>query len=247
VRGEQKVVSGQRFLADDAKAAEAELGDNVRPKAPPPKKKSWAWLYILITVAAAAFAIWFLCIRKRTADLEVMEQRWRRAIAIEEWKEVEKETWQRDLPSGARTLGCRDKQYETRRIEDGQECSTKRIDKGDGTFEEREECRTKYREEPVMRTWCRYAIFQWTEVDRKVAQTTDGSEPAWPAATDLPKGRREGKREEVFELVVQEPKGGQHTCAVSQALWAKLPKGATAKGEVRARSGELVCDTVRAK
>jgi hypothetical protein len=30
-------------------------------------------------------------------------------------------------------------------------------------------------------------------------------------------------------------------------VWKKLPKGASARGEVRARSGDLVCDTLRAK
>jgi hypothetical protein len=254
VRSEQKVVSGQRFLADDATAAESELADNARPKPAPVKKKSWAWLYILIAVAGLCFVIWFMCIRKRTADFEVMEQRWKRAVAIEEWKEVMKETWKRDLPSGARVTSCHEKEYEQRKVEDGQECSMKRIDKGDGTFEEREECHTKYRSEPVYRTWCRFGVFEWTEIDRKVAQTNDGTEPTWPdtglAGAKVAQeagARREGKREEVFELEVQEPKGARHTCAVSEALWKKLPKGAAAKGEVRARSGDIVCDSLRAK
>jgi len=252
VRTEQRVRQGQQFVADDASKAEAELGERARPAAPAPKKTSWAWLYLLVVVAAAGFAIWFLCIRKRTADLEVIEQRWKRSIAIEEWRENQKETWQRDLPSGVRTLGCRDKQYETKKIEDGQDCETKRIDKGDGTFEEREECHPRYRDQPVMRPWCRYAIYEWTAIDEKVAVTTDGTAPPWPASgvtptAQTPGARREGARKEIFELEIQEAKGARHTCAVGQALWTKLPKGAAARGEVRARSGDVVCDTLRAK
>ena len=128
----------------------------------------------------------------------------------------------------------------------------KRVDKGDGTFEERQECQTKYREEPVMRRWCTYAVFQWTQIDEKVNATRDGSEPAWPTtgvtpAAQAPGARREGARHEVFEVEVQEPKGGKHTCAVGQALWTKLAKGTVARGEVRASSGALVCDTLRVK
>jgi hypothetical protein len=128
----------------------------------------------------------------------------------------------------------------------------RRVDRGDGTFEERQECTTRYRSEPIERPWCTYAIHRWKEIEVKRAQTEDGSEPPWPDTGVKPGpeqagARREGARKEVFEVELTEPSGKKHTCAVGQALWKKLGKGAAAKGEVRARSGEIVCDSVRAK
>jgi hypothetical protein len=250
-RSDQVVKQGQQFLADDAAKAEAELGDKPRPK-PAPKKKSRTWLYVLLGVAGLIFLIWFMCIRKRSADFEVAEQRWRRSIAIEEYREVEEETWKHQLPSGARTLRCRDKTYETKKVPDGQDCQMRRVDKGDGTFEERQECTTKYRDEPIERPWCTYLIFRWKEIDRKVAETDDGGEPAWPATGVTPGpqqagARREGERQEVFELDLVESNGKKHTCAVGQALWKQAGKGAALEGEVRARSGEIVCSSLKAK
>jgi len=193
-----------------------------------------------------------MCIRKRSADFEVAEQRWKRSIAIEEFREVEEEAWKHELPSGARTRSCHDKTYETKKIPDGQDCQMRRVDKGDGTFEERQECTTKYRDEPIKRPWCTYAIDRWKQIDVKAAATSDGSEPAWPATgvTTGPQqlgARREGERKETFEVDLTESNGKKHTCGVGRALWQKLGKGAAAKGEVRARSGEIVCDSLRAK
>lgn len=252
-RSDQVVRQGQAFLLDDSKKAEAELGDKPHPLAKPaPKKKSRAWIYGLVIAAVVIFSIWFMCIRKRSADFEVAEQRWKRSIPIEEYREVEEENWRHTLPSGARTLSCRDKTYETKKVADGQDCQMRRVDKGDGTFEERQECTTKYRDEPIKRSWCTYAIYRWKEIDVKVTSTSDGSEPPWPDTGVKPGpqqagARREGERKEVFEVELAESNGKKHTCAVGQTLWKKLGKGAAAKGEVRARSGEIVCDSLKAK
>lgn len=250
-RSDQVVEKGRAFAADDAIRAAAELGDQPRP-APAPKKKSRWWIWALLVVAVLGVAIWFFFVRKRSADFEVAERRWERSVVIEEYRDVEKEAWQERVPSGARTLSCRDKQADTRKIPDGEDCQVRRVDKGDGTFEEREECRPKYREEPIMKPWCRYTVLEWTKVDEKTAATTDGSEPAWPATGVQPAqqargARREGARNERFEIDLVEKGGRKHTCAVGRSLWDKLPAGAAAKGEVRARSGDIVCDTISAK
>lgn len=250
-RSDQVVKAGQQFAADDAVKAEAELGDRPRP-APPAKKKSWTWLYVLIVLAAAIFAIWFMCIRKRAADLEVAEQRWERAIAVEEYKEVSEEAWRHELPSGARVRSCRDKEYESKQVPDGEDCNVRRVDQGDGTFVEKQECTPRYRREPVYREWCSYTVLRWERVDERVARGTGDGERAWPE-TNLPAqvaaelgARREGARQERFVVDLVEGKR-THTCAIDEAVWKQLPRGAAAYGEVRARSGEIVCSTVKPK
>jgi ribosomal protein L40E len=250
-RAAQTVPAGQAFAADDAERAHAELTGAPRP-APAPRRRSRLWIYLLVAALAIGVAIWFFFIRKRDAELEVAEQRWARVVAIEEYRDVEKESWQHQLPATARTISCYDKTYETKKVRDGEDCRTQRVDQGDGTFEERRECTPRYRSEPVQRPWCRYAVREWTEVDQQRAETRDGSEPGWPEV-GLGRGeqvlgsRRQGARRERFELDLIEPGGKRHTCAVGQALWTKLPPGTVVRGEARARSGEIVCSTIKPK
>jgi hypothetical protein len=252
-RSVRVAAKGMSFAEDSAKAGEAELGSRgaAKPAAGPPSKRKL--YYTLAIVAAVIFALWFLCIRKRSAAFEVTAQRWTRTIVIEEYKEVEKEAWKHELPAGARELGCSDKVFETKKVQNGEDCSTrKQVDKGDGTFEEKAVCVPTYDKIPVKRPMCRYAILEWTELEKKVASGEGAGERSWPPTGVTPQpqqpgARREGARTEEFVVELVEGGKKKHTCEVAEQEWAKLTKGAKAVGEVRARSGDIVCSTVRAK
>ncbi len=263
VRSERVAGVGQTFAADDAKKAEAELGEHAKPKvaAPVKRKRSWVWLYILLGVAGLCFLVWFMCIRKKSADFVVEAQRWKKTIPIEVWDEFPHEDWQDKLPAGARTTGCHDKQFDSKKVYDHDDCVTKQVDKGNGAMEERRVCTPVYRNDPIEKPWCSYMIFEWGKSKDHpdlVATADDGKEPDWPAtgvkpATQvmgqIPRGTlREGTRSETFEVDVKDPRSGQTaTCSIDKAIWQKLPKGAKAHGEERARSGDIVCDSIRPK
>jgi hypothetical protein len=259
VRSDQVVAQGAQFVADDVKKAEAELGSKAKPQPVAVKKKSYWWVWLILGVLAFCTLIWFLCIRKRTADFVVEEHRWKKTIAVEEWKRMPHEDWQDKLPSNALDVNnCHDKQFDTKKVPDGQDCQMRRKDKGDGTFTEVQECTPKYRNEPIEKTWCSYQLLEWAVVDHKEASTLDGSEPTWPVTGikaptavlgNIPEHtQREGERKELFEVDVFDAKNKERaTCAVNKDLWLKLPKGGSAKGEERAQSGDIVCDSLRAK
>ena len=85
------------------------------------------------------------------------------------------------MPGDAYNLSCSQRQRSTRQVEDGQTCSTRRIDQGDGTFREEQVCQPKYRDEPVYDQWCSYSVDRW-QYERSATANGDSISPApnWP-------------------------------------------------------------------
>jgi hypothetical protein len=87
-------------------------------------------------------------------------------------------------------------------------------------------------------------VRDWSKID-EVKASASGMTPAWPP---LPAGlettntfvgaKRAGARTE--KLMLSFGKDGD--CTVSDAAWQKYKDGAKLKLEVRASSGDLVCD-----
>ena len=256
-RSERSVMAGGQFEEDNVQKAEAELAPGAKPKpVMQVKKKSWAWLYILIAVAGLIFLTWFMCFRKKSADFEVMAQHWTKKVVVEKYTEVKKSDWQDRVPSKATRLdNCHDKERSSNKVADGQDCKTVQRDKGNGSFEEVQQCTPRYRNEPVYDTYCDYWVMEWVEdKDRTVTAVADnGEEPPWPE-TGVKKGGlamegslREGARTEVFTVDLKEKSGREHHCDLSKDTWEKLKKGTQARGTVRARSGEIVCSDLKPK
>jgi hypothetical protein len=222
--------------------------DRVQQAVAPKKKRRRIWPYILIGVALLIFAIWFFFLRTRDAQLEVAAHRWERSIAIEQFGEQQESAWRNETAKDAGPMTCVKKERSTKQVADGEECHIEKVDKGDGTFEQLNKCKTKYRSESVQDDWCTYTVRRWKKVD-EVTQKGDGMIPAWP--TNLPAAdvqamigaKRSGARNE--KLILDFGKG--KSCPVTEAMWKKLTDGQKVKIEVRARSGDLVCDTIQAK
>lgn len=120
-----------------------------------------------------------------------------------------------------------------------------KVDKKDGTFEELKKCKPKYRSEPVEDDKCRYTVQRWKEIDR-VQLTGTGLAATWPSQNVPPPtamqtigARRAGKRTEKLILDF-----GKQSCEVKDAAWRKYTDNASYKVEVRARSGDVVCDSL---
>ena len=86
---------------------------------------------------------------------------WERSIAIEKYQRVKESNWKDKVPIRGSVDRCYEKKRSTKKVEDGQTCKTKKKDNGDGSYREVEECKTKYKEIPVMGQWCEYRIDKW--------------------------------------------------------------------------------------
>jgi hypothetical protein len=226
----------------------SKLVEGVKKVAPPPPKKRKIWPFVLLGIALFIFLIWFLFIRTKSAQLEVSGHRWQRSIAIEEFKEVQESAWRNEAAKDGTAMKCISKERSTKKVPDGEECHVEKVDKKDGTFEQLNVCKPKFRSESVNDDWCTYTVRRWKKVDELV-EKGNGMTPAWPAnappADNLPMlgQKRSGAKTE--KLIVDFGKKG--SCEVSEAMWKKLSDGQKVKIEVRARSEELVCDTIKPK
>ncbi len=221
----------------------------VMPAVPVITKKPRNWKLIALVIALVVgliIAIWFAFFRTKVEVLKVTAHEWSRSIAIEEYGDLKQESWRDTMPADARLPLCRLKQKSTRQVRDGETCREEKVDKKDGTYEVVQKCRPKTRSEPIDAEWCSYTVIRWHDVDtRRVGGT--GLTLAWPTmdlppatAAAVPGARRQGKKLETRSLVF----GTKRCDSVSDATWRKYTDGQSAKVDVRARSGEIVCDSL---
>jgi hypothetical protein len=211
----------------------------------PKKSRKWIWLVVLGVLALVAFGIWYRFIRKVSTTMTVTAHRWEREIPIEEYNEFSETNWRDKMPRDARYASCHPKKRSTKRVEDGEECRDVRQDKKDGTFEVVRKCTPKYREEPVNDDWCTYRVQRWKELTQAPLRTSGtGMTPTSPtgappenAAPTLGAKRSRPMRE---KLILD---FGKQSCDVPAATWNKHKDGAKLKVQVRASSGDLVCDS----
>ena len=205
---------------------------------PPAKKHRRIWPYIVGGIVVVIVAIWWLFIRTHEARLAITAHHWKRTIAIEDFRDQQQSAWRDQVPADASLPTCMRKERSTRQIPDGEDCRTERHDKKDGTFEQVRKCTPKYRSESVNDDWCTFTVKRWVKVDEATA-SGDGTDARWPDPPPLAGQRRLGARDETLELEL----GGER-CSVGDATWRKYKDGDTAKVEVRARSGAVVCDSL---
>ena len=142
--------------------------------APATKKKSRWWLYIalavggLLATCCAVGALW-----KKDVTAVVRGHRWERSIDVEAIRAMSESAWCDSLPSGARGISRHREQRSTRQIADCQTCTSRDVDRGDGTFVRKQDCTTKYREEPIYDEKCDFTVDRWTTVRTARAAASD--------------------------------------------------------------------------
>jgi hypothetical protein len=226
-------------------AAPASSADAASSKPARPRRRIWPFVIAVLVIFAGG--IWWRCLRTQEAQVVVAAHGWKRAVAIEEFSERSEEAWRNMVPPDASFPVCRERERSRRQVPDGEECRTERRDKKDGTFEQVEKCKPKYRSEPVMDSWCRFTARRWRPVSELKTSGT-GMSPAWPSDASLPAGdvraaigaRRQGRRTETLTLEFT----GHGSCDVSDAIWRKYADGQKVKVEVRASSGNVVCGSL---
>lgn len=120
-----------------------------------------------------------------------------------------------------------------------------RKDKGDGTYDKVNECRTKYRDEPVYGEKCSYEIDKWvTARTERASGASTGDKVGWPSVK-LSAGEREGSRKESYVVTFTLEDGQTETCDTSQQRWASLQPGSRWKAQVGVLAGGIDCDELQ--
>ena len=235
--------------------------DRPPPAATPPEpnkksKKGLACCLVVavgVLVAALVAVLLVVLLWKQDAAVQVSAHSWERAIDIETYKEISEDDWCDQKPSDAYDVRTSREVRDHKKIPDGEDCTTRQVDNGDGTFSEVQDCQTRYREEPIYDDWCDYHVKRWV-VARTV--TDEGSSlsdsPQWPTVKLNKKGtsegaEREGSRRETYTVHYSSADGGSYTCDFAQSTWAGYEMGATYAGKVGVVTKALDCDSLIAQ
>lgn len=256
LRSEQ-VAAGGNFFEDSAKNAREDLETQRRSPPPPLPKKRGATslivgalvLMIALIVCAGLGALLFW---KREAGVTVASHAWTREIPVERYQAVNDTAWKDQLPSGARNVSCAQAERSTIKVEDGQDCKVVRVDKGDGTFSEKEKCTARYRDEPVYGDKCTYVAERWKLArTERAAGAALADAPRWPTVAPSCTGttlgcEREGSRKETYTVSFTAEDGKLLGCDVPQARWSMLAVGSKWKAPVGVLTGVVDCAALSA-
>ncbi|MCC6808939.1 MAG: zinc ribbon domain-containing protein [Deltaproteobacteria bacterium] len=257
-RDDQVKASGGTFAGETSKDAKREREQKkaaASGQAPPAKTTSGGIRFfphgvIALVVLFIAFIIVAL-VWKKEAAITVTGHTWQRTIDIEKFGPKRDSAWCDSMPGDAYRVSKSREVRSHRKVADGETCSTRRKDQGDGTFKEVEECRTKYRDEPVYDDKCSYTVDRWQR-DRTVSAdgATLAETPAWPAVRLSRTGscmgcEREGPRHEKYELHVKtDEEGKTSSCGFDQNKWSGIADGSRWKMKFAVITGLPDCDSM---
>ncbi len=235
-----------------------DLADELRSPAPqglrgarPPRRRLTGWLVgLVVFTLLAGVALFFLW--KREASFEVTGHAWERRIDIERFGPSRESAWCDQLPSGAREVRRYRAVRSHERVPDGETCTIRKVDQGDGTFREVRECKPRYKSRPIEDYRCDYDVNRWTTarfVEAKGQSTTPA--PTWPVVPPLGNCRtvgceRQGGKREVYTVHLR-GENDTETCDVDQAKWSAMSVGARFDGRIRVIGGGLDCSSLTAK
>lgn len=246
----QQRAAGAAFAADSERNVQQEEldADLAKTKAASGKKGGIPWLTILIVgiVGLVVVGILAALFWKKDVQAQVTQLNWERVVMIEAFSAVPGGDWCDSMPMDAYSVSRSQRQRSVNRIPDGETCTTRRVDQGDGTFREEEVCQTKYREEPVYDDYCSYTVNRWVRSREAEASGVLGQqEPAWPNA-NLRGGtglgaERESGRDADYRVVLQA--GDQtYTCTLDdETVWRRIAVGAAYDLSVGVLTGAPDC------
>jgi Sigma-70 region 2 len=203
----------------------------------------------LLGVAVIGVVVAALWTRPVTAT--VMGREWERSIAIERFGPARDSAWCDAVPAGAYDVSRERRQRETRRVEDGQDCATVRVDQGDGTFREDEKCSPRYREEAVTDDYCHYTVDRWSVARTVRAAGADAAPgPRWPEARLTRPGEcrgceRAAARKERYVVRLRVDGDGPAECEVAEEAWRGMSPGSRLRTRRRVVGGSVACDGLR--
>lgn len=234
-------------VADRSSAAPRPGSGTGAPKAG--GKRWWLWALAAVLVLSCGFCgvamLW-----TKDVTVTVAAHDWKREIDIEQLRAVSDDAWCDSMPSGAYSVSRTREERSTKQIANGQECSTRDVDRGNGTFERRRECHTKYRSEPVYDQRCHFTVNRW-QTARTLTEKGRGLQPApvWPQVNlsllgSMLGAEREGSHRENYSLVLQGDDGKKYECNLNSLKWAAVADGVRAPVKVGVITGAAECDSL---
>lgn len=224
-------------------------------RAPPPPPRNKSKLPMVLGILAVVFVLLAgtcaLLLRKRSGAFEVKSAHWERSIAVERLDMKKDSAWCDAVPSDGRILGRRDEQRTTKQIPDGQTCTTTKKDLGNGTYKEVQECKPKYKSEPVYDQKCDFEAPRWVVLRTEKAEGDTG--PAWPKISLGKSGttmgsEREGARTEKYTVTFTEPATGKSSsCDFPENKWMSYKSGARYNGRIGTVTSSIDCDSLVAR
>ena len=201
-------------------------------------------LWIAAAVALVLAAICGVLTLSSDEAVEVTRHTWERTVALEELAPRRDSAWRDAVPADARGVTCAREQRDTRKEQDGQTCTTKREDKGDGTFSAREECTPTYRDVPVYDEKCSFTVDRWATRETLRASGDLATAPAWPDTPPATGTLRAGARTETYTLHLKVGEGDAETCEIPEARWRAVQDGSRWKASVGMVTGSVDCDAM---
>ncbi len=200
---------------------------------------------VLLAVGLVVLFSW-----KKSAEAEVTGHSWERIQWVEALTAVRESAWCDQLPRGAYSVSRHREVRSHRQIPDGEDCTTRRVDQGDGTFREEQQCSPRYREEPVYDVKCDFTLDRW--VQTRSAQASGQSlaeEASWPSLT-LREGtcrgcERPGPREEKYLVHFRTDQGLTFSCPLPFDKWRGFGPGTRWGLDVGAVTGSPSCGSLR--
>lgn len=248
-RAGQVQAEGVAFVGEtvqDAKREHAAARAPLKPARRSPWPRRLAVAGVVIVVLLLVAVLW-----KKKVGLSVQGHTWERAIEVERFSPHHDTSWCDQMPSGAYSVSRSREQRSTRQVADGQECSTHREDRGDGTFQQVRKCQTRYRSEPVYDYRCSYTVDRWAVARTATAKGASlDEEPRWPAVQLARAGQclgceREGRRRETYTVELADvPQARKHACSFAQAKWAGFRVGSLWQARTRVVTGGLDCGSL---
>jgi hypothetical protein len=253
-RGEQVVAEGQAFAGESAADAKRDFAaQKAAAKAPPkpaPKPRA-IWPFVVGGIAALVAVILVLVLWRKPAAVVVTGHTWERQIAVERFGPVKLSEWCDHLPLDARMVFRHREVRSHEKVQDGETCVRKRVDKGNGSFAERKECTPKYKDIPVYSDKCDFTADRWAKV---APLTTSGSKvedtPRWPDTSTLRRGQcigceREAGRSEKYTVALADPRSKMlMTCDLPPTRWSAMKVGSRWRVKVGVLTKSPDCDSL---
>ncbi len=196
---------------------------------------------ILGGVAALIVVAMVLLTWTRDTTVAVTAHAWEREIRIEDFASRSRADWCDSMPGDAYRVSRSERQRGTRQVPDGETCTFRNVDRGDGTFRREEVCTTDYRSEPVYDSYCNYTIDRW-EYARSAETAGADRNPTW-ATLRLASNEREAERNADYYLELGN-EDNDYRCRVDESLWTQADEGSRWTLAVGAVAGEARCNSL---
>lgn len=203
---------------------------------------------VVIGLALVGFLL-FSLFATRDADVRATAFTWERVIVVEQRAPVPGKVACSAVPFGAYNIVRRVEQVGSRQVPDGETCTNRQVDQGDGTFRSERVCTPKYRSEAVYGEMCSFVVDQWVSDRNAVATGERGTAPYWPEVKLAREGNctgceRVGTQNETFTVQFTESDGKTFDCDVPQAFWNDTALNATFTIKVRRVGGAPDCSSL---